>query len=117
MASQLLRHLITHLVVELRDMDAGFGKTKLVKLLYLIDVENWRRSRKTLTGLEWNFYHYGPTHSRLTTRLKNWSLTFHKSRSRLRAAAKHIRSDQIGGCVRILGKVVSSQELRLVKSG
>ena len=60
MTSQILKHLITHLAVELRDAGSSIGKTKLVKLLYLIDVENWRRRRKTLTGLEWRFYHYGP---------------------------------------------------------
>ncbi len=56
----LLHNLIAHVVTELADMEVGFGKTKLVKLLYLIDVENCRRRRGTLSGLEWHFYHYGP---------------------------------------------------------
>ena len=60
MVNRLLRNLIAHTVSQLADMDTGFGKTKLVKLLYLIDVENYRRRRKTLSGLEWRFYHYGP---------------------------------------------------------
>lgn len=60
MTNQLLRQLITHTITELVDMDAGFGKTKLVKLLYLMDVENYRRHRTTISGLEWRFYHYGP---------------------------------------------------------
>ncbi|MCY4653096.1 MAG: Panacea domain-containing protein [Dehalococcoidia bacterium] len=60
MANRLLRNLIAHTVNQLADMDTGFGKTKLVKLLYLIDVENYRRRRKTLSGLEWRFYYYGP---------------------------------------------------------
>ena len=60
MADRILHNLITHTVSQLADMDTGFGKTKLVKLLYLIDVENYRRRRKTLSGLEWRFYHYGP---------------------------------------------------------
>ena len=57
---QLLRSLIAHTVVELRDMDVGFGTTKLVKLLYLMDVEHYRLRRVTLTGLDWQFHYYGP---------------------------------------------------------
>lgn len=60
MNNHLLRHLIPHVIVKLTDMGVGFGKTKLVKLLYLIDVENYRIRRTTISGLEWRFYHYGP---------------------------------------------------------
>ena len=35
-------------------------KTKIVKLLYLIDVEYYRTYQQTLTGLEWIYYYYGP---------------------------------------------------------
>ena len=55
MATHLLRSLIAHVITELTDMDVGFGKTRLVKLLYLIDVENYRRRRATISGLEWRF--------------------------------------------------------------
>ncbi len=41
-------------------MEAGFGKTKLVKLLYLIDVAFYRVCSRKLTGFDWIFYHYGP---------------------------------------------------------
>ncbi len=41
-------------------MEASFGKTKLVKLLYLIDVEYYRIHRRLLSGFSWVFYHYGP---------------------------------------------------------
>ena len=60
MASSILTSLITHTIVHLADRQIGFGKTKLVKILYLIDVENYRRRRRTLSSLEWRFYHYGP---------------------------------------------------------
>ena len=60
MNNHLLRHLITHVIAQLTDAGVGFGKTKLVKLLYLIDVENYRIHRTTVSGLEWRFYHYGP---------------------------------------------------------
>ena len=38
MSNNLLRHLIAHTVAELTDMEVVFGKTKLVKLLYLMDL-------------------------------------------------------------------------------
>lgn len=61
MSSMLqLRSLIAYVVWKLVDMEASFGKTKLVKLLYLIDVENYRLVSRTLTGLDWVFHHYGP---------------------------------------------------------
>lgn len=35
-------------------------KTKLLKLLYLCDVEYYRAFRKLLTGFQWKFFHLGP---------------------------------------------------------
>jgi len=74
MATPGLRNLITYLVLELADMGASLGKTKLVKLLYLIDVENYRRRSQMLSGLEWVFYHYGPYSFEIDTELKRLSL-------------------------------------------
>lgn len=34
--------------------------TRLVKLLYLIELEYYRHNRERLTDLNWMFYHYGP---------------------------------------------------------
>jgi hypothetical protein len=35
-------------------------KTRLVKLLYLVELEYYRRTGKRLTELDWKFHHYGP---------------------------------------------------------
>src|ERR1700730_1177960 len=35
-------------------------KTKLLKLLYLFDVEYYRAHRQTFTGFGWKFFHLGP---------------------------------------------------------
>lgn len=35
-------------------------KTRLLKLLYLFDVEYYRRHRNTFTGFQWKFFHLGP---------------------------------------------------------
>src|ERR1700734_3918818 len=35
-------------------------KTKVLKVLYLLDIDEYRRHKKTLTGFEWIFYLFGP---------------------------------------------------------
>lgn len=54
-----LSDLIVYMAYSLREQDEA-GRAKLVKLLYLVDVEYYRRWAETLTGLRWVFYHYGP---------------------------------------------------------
>ena len=73
MADVLLRNLITYLVTELSDAGFGFGKTKLVKLLYLVDVAHYGSYRRTLTGLAWVFHHYGPYAFEVDATLKKLS--------------------------------------------
>jgi hypothetical protein len=55
-----LRSLIGYLVARAEDRGISLHRTKLVKLLYLIDVERVRGGRAPLTGLEWTFSHHGP---------------------------------------------------------
>jgi hypothetical protein len=43
--------------------------TRLVKLLYLAEVEFYRRTQKRLTDLDWKFYHFGPYPPSLRTSL------------------------------------------------
>jgi hypothetical protein len=69
-----LHSLLLYVVSKLTDMQASFGKTKLVKLLYLIDVENYRRYGAKLTGLNWVFYYYGPYSPEIDDVLKRLDL-------------------------------------------
>lgn len=39
---------------------SSLTKTKLVKILYLVEVEFFKLRQKRLTDLKWEFYHYGP---------------------------------------------------------
>lgn len=55
-AEQLIRLLYTLTNQE----NIPIGKTKLVKLLYLLEVEFYRRYQRRLTELKWVFLHYGP---------------------------------------------------------
>jgi hypothetical protein len=55
-----LPSMIAYIVARAREQQITLNRTKLVKLLYLIDVECVRARRETVTGLDWVFYHYGP---------------------------------------------------------
>ena len=55
-----LKPLIAYLIDQVRDQGGTPNKTNLVKLVYLVDVECWRKLGKPATGLEWRFHHYGP---------------------------------------------------------
>jgi hypothetical protein len=59
-ADPSLRDLIAYVVAQSRDRGITLNRTRLVKLLYLIDVERGRARGNPLTGVEWVFFHYGP---------------------------------------------------------
>jgi hypothetical protein len=52
--------LIKAICARARETDGYVNKTKLIKYLYLIDVEYYRRHRETFTELNWIFYDFGP---------------------------------------------------------
>jgi hypothetical protein len=52
--------LIPGISTFIRSKDGAPTKTKLLKLLYLLDIEAFREKRETLTGFDWIFYKYGP---------------------------------------------------------
>lgn len=56
----MLKQLIIYLVDQIQDQDGCISKIRIVKLLYLIDVEYYRKFGHTLTNLDWIFYSYGP---------------------------------------------------------
>ncbi len=60
MAADRLPRILEYLISEVADRDGPLAKVKLVKLVYLADVEHWRHWGKPISGLKWLFYHYGP---------------------------------------------------------
>jgi hypothetical protein len=52
--------LIPAILTYIREKNGVATKTKLLKILYLLDIEAYRESRSTLTGFGWKFYLYGP---------------------------------------------------------
>jgi Protein of unknown function (DUF4065) len=54
------RALIAYIVARSSGRGITLNRTRLVKLLYLVDIERVRTRRDPLTRLRWRFYHYGP---------------------------------------------------------
>ena len=52
--------LIKAISSRVQDREGYLNKTKLIKYLYLIDVEYYRRHEQTFTGFDWIFYDFGP---------------------------------------------------------
>jgi hypothetical protein len=58
--NKAVEQLIPAIVSYLNEHNGYVTKTKLLKLLYLFDVEFFRANRKIFTGFEWKFFHLGP---------------------------------------------------------
>jgi hypothetical protein len=52
--------LVPAVLTYARSRGGATTKTKLLKLLYLFDIETFRQGRSTMTGFSWIFYKYGP---------------------------------------------------------
>jgi catechol 2,3-dioxygenase-like lactoylglutathione lyase family enzyme len=52
--------VLGYLILEVSERGGTLGKTKLVKLAYLTDIEHYSRVRQTLTGFRWVYHYYGP---------------------------------------------------------
>ncbi len=55
-----LDQLIPAIVAYVEAHEGYVTKTKLLKLLYLIDLEYYRTNRETLTSFHWRYLHLGP---------------------------------------------------------
>lgn len=54
------KSLTLAILTRIREREGSASKTKLLKLLYLADIEHYRKAAETLTGFDWVFYLYGP---------------------------------------------------------
>jgi hypothetical protein len=55
-----VKQLIPAIVSYINEHRGYVTKTKLLKLLYLFDVEFYRVNRRLFTGFDWKFFHLGP---------------------------------------------------------
>lgn len=63
--NQAVKRLIPAIASYVKDKESNLSKTKLLKLLYLFDVEYYRLHRETFTQFQWKFFHLGPWTSEL----------------------------------------------------
>ncbi len=74
MKKDLVRTLILYITGQLQDMDSPISTIRLVKFLYLIDLEYYRHNYETLTGIDWKKYKFGPYFFELPQVLKSVDL-------------------------------------------
>ncbi len=78
-----LSKLILLIVSEIKARESYVTKTKLLKLLYLFDVEYYRIHKEIFTEFKWKFYHLGPWTAQydsvLDTLISNLSLKAKRS--------------------------------------
>jgi len=60
MNKSIAKALIAYIVKNYPDAYDGLTKTKLMKLVFLVDYEYYRRYKRTLTGATYVKYFYGP---------------------------------------------------------
>ena len=56
----LTKDILIQVLSEAAEKGKSLGKTRLIKFLYLTEVEYCRENGERLTNLRWLFYHYGP---------------------------------------------------------
>lgn len=66
-----LRPLVGYIIDQVVDQGGSVNKTALVKLVYLVDLEHYRRFGKLVTDLPWRFHHYGPYATELETAIND----------------------------------------------
>lgn len=54
------KNILLQILKETAEKNYSIGKTHLIKLFYLTEVEYFRETGERLTDLGWMFYHYGP---------------------------------------------------------
>jgi hypothetical protein len=53
--------IIKQIIMSSKEQEISIpAKTRLIKLLYLAEVEHYKHFQSRLTNLRWQFYHYGP---------------------------------------------------------
>ncbi len=68
------RPLINYIIDQVNQQGGDIGRTALTKLVYLIDVEHYRRHGKQATELRWQFHHYGPFAAELQSDIQSLGL-------------------------------------------
>lgn len=60
MDTKQLGEFILYIIYQVEELGGYTTTIRLVKFLYLLDLEHQRRYARTMTGLQWKYHHYGP---------------------------------------------------------
>ena len=60
MKKDIVKNIILYLIDQLQDNDSPISTIRIIKYLYLLDLEYYNRHYKTFTGIEWIKHTYGP---------------------------------------------------------
>jgi len=74
MSAPIILKVLKYVVDQIRERDGIPTRTRVVKFLYLIDVEYYRHHGSTLSQLPWKFLHYGPYTMEIEPLLQSFSL-------------------------------------------
>lgn len=60
MNTPLVHDICNYMLSRAKEEDITIGRTKLIKLFYLMDIEYYKSRGELLTQSNWIFFHYGP---------------------------------------------------------
>lgn len=60
MNEENVKNAVFYVLERAENKEIPIGKTRLIKLLYLLDIENYKSFQRIFTDLDWIFYKYGP---------------------------------------------------------
>ena len=69
-----MKPLIRYIVDQVNEQGGSVGRTALMNLVYLVDVEHCRQYGKPATALKWQFHHYGPYAAELQSDVQSLGL-------------------------------------------
>jgi len=55
-----VKNAVFYILEQAQNQQIPIGKTRLIKLLYLLDIKNYQSFQRIFTELDWIFYKYGP---------------------------------------------------------
>ena len=85
-----LTPLLNYIIDQTNQQGGAIGRTALTKLVYLIDLEHYKRHGKQATGLQWRFHHYGPYAPELQSQIQSIGLHADEAQFTTKSANRQI---------------------------
>ena len=85
-----LTPLLNYIIDQTNQQGGVIGRTALTKLVYLIDLEHYKRHGKQATDLQWRFHHYGPYAPELQSQIQSLGLHADEAQFTAKSANRQI---------------------------